>query len=67
MSKGSHDDRIIQLERDNADLRRRVNLLELFLSSERRERSGITADEIRSSWARDAGIAQPTVQEYGPL
>jgi hypothetical protein len=55
------------LERENADLKRRVNLLELFVDSERRQRSGITLDEIRASIRRDAGIVQPTVNEFGPL
>jgi hypothetical protein len=33
MAKGSHDERLEQLERENADLRRRVNLLELYVDS----------------------------------
>jgi hypothetical protein len=67
MSKGTHDERIEKLERDNADLKRRINLLELALDSERRERSGITIDDIRNTWRRDAGVPRPPIPPHGPV
>jgi hypothetical protein len=67
MSKQTHDERLEKLERDNLDLKRRVNLLELFVDSERRERSGVTTDEIRAAWRKDAGLARPHVPPTGPV
>jgi hypothetical protein len=65
MSKGTHEERLSVLERENADLRRRLALVELYLDSARRERVGVTADDIRATWAKDAGIEHHTVPEYG--
>jgi hypothetical protein len=67
MSKATHDEEIILLKRTVAGLLRRVNLLELYLSSERRERLRITADAIRPSWAKDAGIEMPVTPAHGAV
>jgi hypothetical protein len=63
MAKLSHDERLDTLEKENRDLKRRLNLIELYLDSERRERSGITLDEIRSAWGRNG---RPKTPECGP-
>jgi hypothetical protein len=57
MAKATEGDRIADLEREVADLRRRVELLELFLDSEHRERMGTTLDDVRAAWrkSRQAG------------
>jgi hypothetical protein len=61
MAKISHDERLEASERENADLKRPVNLLELFVDSERRERSGVTLDEIRSPWGITSRTPVPEV------
>ncbi len=50
MAKASEADRIAELEREVADLKRRVALLELFVDSEHREKMGTTLDHVRAAW-----------------
>ncbi len=50
MAKVSEVDRIADLEHEVADLKRRIELLELFVDSEHRERMGTTLDEVRAIW-----------------
>jgi hypothetical protein len=50
MGKAPEDDRIAKLEREVADLKRSVALLELFVDSEHRERMGTTLDDVRAAW-----------------
>jgi len=50
MAKATEVDRVAELEREVADLKRRVALLELFVDSEHRERMGTTLDEVRAAW-----------------
>jgi len=50
MAKASEGDRLVELEREVADLKQRVELLELFVDSEPRERMGTTLDEVRAVW-----------------
>jgi hypothetical protein len=67
VSKQSYEERFEALERQNADLLRRIHLLELAACSERRERVGITMDEVRATWLKDAGITRPEVPPYGSV
>jgi hypothetical protein len=62
MAKATEVDRVAELEREVADLKRRVELLELFVDSERRERVGTTLDEIREMWRKDA-VRKPRIEE----
>lgn len=64
MAKLTHDDRLEQLERDNLDLKRRLNLVELYLDSEHRERSGWTLDDVRAAWGKQS---RPPVPERGAV
>jgi hypothetical protein len=64
MSKDSHDTRIDRLERENADLKRRIALIEFYLDP---GRVGLTVDAIRDAWRRDAGIERPTAPEFGAV
>ncbi len=50
MAKASEGDRLVELEREVAHLKQRVELLELFVDSEPRERMGTTLDEVRAVW-----------------
>jgi hypothetical protein len=50
-----------------ADLERRVAVLELYVDSERRERARWTLDDLQNAWRKDAGIARPPVPPYGPV
>ncbi len=67
VAKGTHDERLEALERDNANLKRRLALVVLYLDSGRRERVEMTTDDIRASWRKDAGIERPHVPPYGPV
>lgn len=58
---------VVALHRENAQLRNRVELLELFVDSERRGRAGITLDDVRNSWRKAAGIAQQPTSERGAV
>jgi hypothetical protein len=50
MAKATEVDRVVELEREVADLKRRLDLLEMFVDSEHREKMGITLDDIRALW-----------------
>jgi hypothetical protein len=50
MAKSTDADEVAALRHEVADLKRRLVLLELFLDSEHRERTGTTLDEIRQLW-----------------
>jgi hypothetical protein len=56
MAKASEADRLVELEREVADLKQRVELLELFVDSEHRERMGTTLDEVRATWRESRAV-----------
>jgi hypothetical protein len=50
MAKTTESDRIAELEREVVGLKRRLDLLEMFVDSEHREKMGITLDDVRAAW-----------------
>lgn len=62
MGKATEVDRIAELEREIADLKRRVGLLESFVDVRHREKAGLTTDEIREIWH-----GKPPVPERGAV
>jgi hypothetical protein len=50
MAKSSENDRVAELEREVAGLKRRIDLLEMFVDSEHREKMGVTLDNVRAAW-----------------
>jgi hypothetical protein len=50
MAKATEVDRVAELEREVADLKHRVGLLEMFVDSEHREKMGVTLDNVRAAW-----------------
>jgi hypothetical protein len=68
MSKQSYEEEIGALKKDNAELKKRVARLELFVDSTARERVGITIDELRDGIRKDMGVVlRPPIPEYGPV
>jgi len=62
MAKASEADRIAELEREVADLKQRVELLEAFVDARHREKTGLTTDQIREIWH-----GRPPVPERGAV
>jgi hypothetical protein len=54
---------IEKLKAADLDKSRRLALIEMFLDSDRRDRVGVTVDQIRQMWGRD----RPPVPEQGPV
>jgi hypothetical protein len=48
MAKASEADRVAELEREVASLKRQIGLIVAFLDVETRERQGLTSDQIRA-------------------
>jgi hypothetical protein len=51
-------ERMEALERSNADLKRRLTLVELYLDTDRREREGVTLDQVREAWRGKRPVPQ---------
>ena len=62
MAKPSDADELANLKREVAELRRRVSLLESFVDVRRREKAGLTTEEIWEIWH-----GRPPVPEKGAV